>query len=832
MSENGRAVNQMIRRPADGRDGSMGRMEYPIHYDESVNYWWITDVQKEIFNSPCETFEAEVNLGEAYVQIVYPIRKEFLRQNLIAGAEYYEGTYDRVYFPFENNRVDFTTFEHRPHHMWVYGKTELLVDEEGDYPFEIYTCGGMKTWLNGTEVLCFTPYTRNIPGKEFVNLHLNAGLNELVIYADELAERDVFFYYEFRYKGEKPLKGAIELGEYVEEVLDTELFLKSCYLPRDLVKSGNVVVHYDSTLLKEDKKINVSFGRANGDDATVTARKAENELVIGAASDFRVGAFALYLSCRAGEFFISRKLVEGVSCEEASRVSPADTESLRKQQALQFLCEQGGGMITATLAVLEVEGKWNEKAIKGLDESLEMIENWEDCADFCLSPLFLLMTKYQRYLSKEQYDRIRSAVLNFRYWIDEPGNDVMWYFSENHAMLFHVGQYLAGYLFPEEEFTVSGRLGREQYEIGKKRVEGWFSHFEKYGFAEWNSGTYIPVDLIGFFTLYMAAPDQQIRDKAKRAIDFTFRLMCCNTYHGVLCSSFGRCYEDTLKIRTLMEPNFLTWTAYGVGRMTAGARSVTLYAISDYEAPKEFGENQPGKGQWLSVELDQGINGVKTYGYKTSDYFLACVRRFKPFVHGHQQHLMNLAIGAQGAQFFINHPGERTFSGENRPSYWAGNGTMPYIEQYRNVMMMVFHTDPEELVHHIHAYFPVYDYDEYEIDGNWVYIKSGNGYAGCWFSNGVSMTKYGANTGKELISQGLDHAVVVKAGSESEHGSFERFKEGLKAAEVKWDGKNGVIFREPEGISMEITDVGRVMVNGKILPFEPCMEMKIEKGNF
>lgn len=810
----------------------MGRMEYPIHYDESVNYWWITEVQKELFNSPCETFEAEVNLGEAYVQIVYPIRKEFLRQNLIAVAEYYVGRYDRVYFPFENNRVDFTTFEHRPHHMWVYGKTELLVEEEGDYPFEVYTCGGLKTWLNGKQVFCFAPYTRNIPGREMVNLHLQKGLNELVIYADELAERDVFFYYEFRYKGEKKLVGSIDLGDYVEEVLDTEVFLKSCFLPRDLVKNGNVTVRYDNSLLKEDKTIQVSVGKADGEKKTVTARKSENELIIGAAADFCVGAYSIFLSCLAGEFSITRKLVEGVSAENVSEIIPAATESERKQQTLKFLCEQGGGMITATLAVLEREGKWNENAAKGLDESLEMIENREDCADFCLSPLFLLMTRYREYLSEEQYDRMKRAVLNFRYWIDEPGNDVMWYFSENHAMLFHVGQYLAGWMFPDETFPVSGRTGREQYETGRTRVEGWFRHFEKYGFAEWNSGTYIPVDLIGFFTLYMAAPDPEIRSAAKRAIDFTFRLMCCNTYHGVFCSSFGRCYEDTLKIRTLMEPNFLTWTAYGVGRMTAGARSAALYAISDYEAPEEFAENQPEKGQWMSVELDQGINRVKTYGYKTSDYFLACVRRFKPFVHGHQQHLMNLAIGDQGAQFFINHPGERTYSGENRPSYWAGNGTMPYIEQYRNVMMMVFHTAPEELVQDIHAYFPAYDYDAYEIAGKWVYIKSGDGYAGCWFSNGAEMTEYGANTGKELISHGPDHAIVLKAGSKSEHGSFEQFKEGLRAAFVSWDGKDSITFRELGKFSMELVDTAHVLVNGAELPYDECMEMKIEKGDF
>ena len=53
-------------------------------------------------------------------------------------------------------------------------------------------------------------------------------------------------------------------------------------------------------------------------------------------------------------------------------------------------------------------------------------------------------------------------ILNFRYWIDEPGNDVMWFFSENHALLFHICQYYAGTLYPNEVFTCSGRTGRCQ----------------------------------------------------------------------------------------------------------------------------------------------------------------------------------------------------------------------------------------------------------------------------------------------------------------------------------------------------------------------------------
>ena len=85
----------------------------------------------------------------------------------------------------------------------------------------------------------------------------------------------------------------------------------------------------------------------------------------------------------------------------------------------------------------------------------------------------------------------------------------------------------------------------------------------------------------------------------------------------------------------------------------------------------------------------QGMEPVWTYSAMTSDYALSCAEAFKPFRHGHQQHVMDCTLGRE-ASFFINHPGERAYSGENRPAYWAGNGTVPLTIQYKGLLMMIF----------------------------------------------------------------------------------------------------------------------------------------------
>lgn len=94
---------------------------------------------------------------------------------------------------------------------------------------------------------------------------------------------------------------------------------------------------------------------------------------------------------------------------------------------------------------------------------------------------------------------------------------------------------------------MSGRTGRQQYEKGKERLEEWFEVFLKYGYSEWNSTTYLPIDLIGFFSLYESAPDEHIRKLAKEALDFTFKIIAVNLHGKTMSTTYGRVYEHDLK---------------------------------------------------------------------------------------------------------------------------------------------------------------------------------------------------------------------------------------------------------------------------------------------
>jgi hypothetical protein len=507
---------------------------------------------------------------------------------------------------------------------------------------------------------------------------------------------------------------------------------------------------------------------------------------------------------------------------------PIDLLQERKLQALDFICDYGENALSRTMAILERKHFMTNKAYEIMKSCVEKIGENKKCSDLVLA--LLLVSRYQSCLEDEMSSAIQKRILAFQYWMEETGNEVTGYFGEDQAFLLHVGQYIAGYLYPSKMFAVSRCKGSKQYEIGRQRLKEWFDTFEHYGYEEWNSVTNMPVYFIGFFLLYLMAPDEAIYQSAKNALDFTFKIMDYNTFAGIMSSSYGRVYEDALKAREALEANFLIWVSYGVGYMTNASKSVLLYCLSDYTPTFYQEEVMLGDREWMSAELDQGVKHVKTYFYKTKDYFIASVRRFQPFRHGLLQHLMNVALGSKGVQYYINHPKELPVVTGNSPGYWAGNGTIPYIEQYKNVIVMIYRIDPQELVHYIHAYTPFYAYDEYELTKHWLFIRVDDAYTGTYFSNGMIKTITGSNKGKEIISKGLNHGLVIKCGSKEEYRDFERFKDTLKMTDIEYDGYEKLCFYDFQYGMIEVQNIQNVMVDGLPMGYKYKKFMDVRKG--
>ncbi len=801
----------------------------PIATDTSIQLWWTTALEQTPFLSEPATFQAEVNTGEAYVQIVYPVREAFLKNHNLATIPYPDLPFNTLYLPFENKKVDFSTFIHTPHHLQCAAKTWIEVEDRDVYRFDIYTCGAVKLWVDGKVVLCFSPFTRNIAQKQRLDLPLSKGSHELVVYAEELAERDVFFYFEIRYKSRNKLINAIEIAQDPDLLQKGMDLLKSLWYEQDLFRSGPVQLHYDPTFLPES---NCTL-KLEGSEKALTLNRDKDSVSYGDVGQLPYGIFRHCYQLAIDQLVLKRTLLVGFLDQRKSVLEELPTLAGRKQQALTFLDADPEASITGALVLLQRKHLFTDGVQKRLEISLAAIERKDDCSDFHLVPLLLFYKRCGDLLPTAQKQRIEQVLCSFRYWFDEPGNDVMWFFSENHALLFHIGQYLSGHLFPDARFSTSNRNGIEQYELGKKRLFAWFEMFFRYGYAEWNSATYLPIDLLGFFVLYELAVDAEIRALTKQALDFTFRLIAHNSFHGVMSASFGRAYEDTLKFRSQTELSFIYHIAFGSGFYTKAGRATTLFALSSYEPEPYHRETMLNNDEWMEITLRQGIRNVDTYLFKTPYYQMGCVQQYRPFTHGHQQHLFNVAAGRNAElQYFINHPGEPAFSGQNRPSYWAGNGTMPSIHQYRNIALLLYHIDAEELVHAIHAYAPQSEMDQMVVDAHHVFMAKDDAYIATWFSNPFTCTSTGANSKREILSQGLIHGVVVRAAGCKEFSDFSAFMADQQKQNYSFN---------PETLHLTCTDSryglveatpNQLIVQGSAVVFDYAFEPHIQKGRF
>lgn len=227
-----------------------------------------------------------------------------------------------------------------------------------------------------------------------------------------------------------------------------------------------------------------------------------------------------------------------------------------------------------------------------LERDLEHVNSRRDCADFVAAGMLrlLFLDRDENRVPAEVKGALADALLGFKYWIDEPGNDSMCYWSENHQILYHSAEYLVGCLFPERVFTNAGMTGEQHRQKGKRLTERWLGWRERFGFAEWLSNCYYAQDFKPLFNLVDFAPDPAVAQRAAMAIDQLLLNMALNSFRGNFTCTHGRTYAKNTKsargdsVKTLAH---LVWGVRPFGPDVAGADGCGLsWATSKYRLPK------------------------------------------------------------------------------------------------------------------------------------------------------------------------------------------------------------------------------------------------------
>lgn len=185
------------------------------------------------------------------------------------------------------------------------------------------------------------------------------------------------------------------------------------------------------------------------------------------------------------------------------------------------------------------------------------IDGRYDCADFRMNSLVRLYLSYYDYLPVSTRNDIRRVMLDFKYWMDQGGEDSMCYWSENHQILFATQEYLIGQTFPDAIFSVDQKTGAEHMQMAEERINAWMEQRFLYGFTEWYSNNYYPEDIAPMANFIQFANDPEMVNRMKMIMDLLWMDMATQSYrhlgqdssgaprtYYIFVSSSGRMYSD------------------------------------------------------------------------------------------------------------------------------------------------------------------------------------------------------------------------------------------------------------------------------------------------
>jgi hypothetical protein len=178
-------------------------------------------------------------------------------------------------------------------------------------------------------------------------------------------------------------------------------------------------------------------------------------------------------------------------------------------------------------------------------DTFAKIDAFRDTSDFDLLALMALWQRHRRDITPALRAAVEQRFLGFRYWYTDPLPagviDDKWFWSENHRIIFHTLEYLAGRGLPEATFAVTGHPGRAHADRGRERIEAWLDEKAAWGFSEWHSDVYYQED-IEALTLIAEHGERDLARRAAVMLDLFLYDLAVHQVHGNNGVTHGRSY--------------------------------------------------------------------------------------------------------------------------------------------------------------------------------------------------------------------------------------------------------------------------------------------------
>lgn len=473
----------------------------------------------------------------------------------------------------------------------------------------------------------------------------------------------------------------------------------------------------------------------------------------------------------------------------------------------------------------------------------DKIERRADCADFDLMPLLWLMWEDREtgLLDPEIVHMVKKAALGFRYWVDEPGTSSMFYCSENHRIGFHVCEYLAGLLYPEEIFTNCGQNGMYHSLKGRMHLAEWLNQRCRAGFDEPHSDSYLPVTISALLVLREVLPMEEypLRNMVNILLDFMTFLFAVSDFDGVMATPRGRSYNMPLRTRFSSTINGLFWLFFGNAPSNAKFANQEM-AFSCYVPPKalcELADNfTPATFTFKEGIMHFDKHNADFTIRRTPDYMIGGVRDHN--VGMCDMHFISAMITLpDDISIFFSSPNNVAEGSGLRPDYWAGQAFLPRVLMYGRTLAVIWHDVNNPDIWITHCHFNARKFDEVISEGGWTFGRKGNSYVAIYSSVPHSFCKEGSYAGRELVCDGNETVWLAECGSSREDGSFSDFIKKMLSAEIIQEGGQ-FTFVSPGSGRLEFGLTDGFLADGRPVPISddliscPYLHSRYGSGRF
>jgi len=255
-----------------------------------------------------------------------------------------------------------------------------------------------------------------------------------------------------------------------------------------------------------------------------------------------------------------------------------------------------------------------------LDGTLEYVSSEYDCSDFRLVNLVRILYDYGDMIPADYKSKIEDILLNFRYWWDEPGENSMCYWSENHQILFASAEYLIGQLYPETVFPNTGLTGTQHMEKARTRMLDWFEMRWNYGFIEYYSGVYYKEDIGALINIIDYAGEEELVVKSQIILDLLFYDVASQNINTMFVNVSGRAYEGNRKGGPGSTLGGLTKYFWGDGKKIGAGMMYGMMLSEKYTLPPVLAEIARDTSDVI-IKQNNGldIQELKVEGYYGTD---------------------------------------------------------------------------------------------------------------------------------------------------------------------------------------------------------------------